>query len=258
MQNRITHNNDIRKLISCGVSGLLAVYATTVMAETGFYPQPAQNMAGQYIPEQYKPEKYRGEQPDYSQANRQTNPWTLPQQLVDPQDFQQPQKYYGQAGSAGGRQQQRQVQRGRFVTPEFLESLKQQQKRYQLMPDDRAQRQQQGQQQRHSSRYKPAQPAFGLPGQGGAGYPLFGPGSSNPLYEAPAVSPWGSGADVLYRGESYPLVPNEAIGGFAPMPTSAFGMNNRENNNSVEPPLTDENNVFNPFTFLPNSGLRGP
>ena len=45
----------------------------------------------------------------------------------------------------------------------------------------------------------------------------------NPVYDTPAVSPWGSGLDTLYRGNSFPWVPSEAIGGISPMPMTTFG-----------------------------------
>jgi hypothetical protein len=179
----------------------------------------------------------------------QSNPWALPQTQQNNFDFrsgfqQQPYDYYQQYQPA----HQWQPQTNRFVTPEFLESLKQQQKRHQLMPDN---------QQYHQSvprQFMQKQPGSGLPGQGSYRYPSYDAGSVNPLYDAPAVSPWGNGADVLYRGESFPLVPSEAPGGLSPMHVPSFGMNNYKNSESGEPIGTDEYNVFNPFTFLPEGG----
>ena len=217
--------------------------ATTVTAEGDYYqrsPQyPAQNMANQYYSDQ------SGSSP--------VNPWSLPQQLASPPEFQPYPKYYDQpdpATSPGRGYQERrgQRQRGRFVTPDVLESLKQQQRQHQVMPENQ-----------HGTRqYWPAQPGSGLLGQGGYGYPLYGTGSANPLYDAPAVSPWGNGADVLNRGGAFPMVPSEAIGGFSPMHVPSFGMNNYKDSDSGEPVETDESNVFNPFTFLPNRSLREP
>ena len=96
------------------------------------------------------------------------------------------------------------------------------------------------------------QPGSGLPGQANYSYLSYDAGSVNPLYDVPAVSPWGDGADVLYRGESFPMVPSEALGGFSPMYVPSFGMNNYKRNESGEPVGADKYNVFNPFTFRPN------
>ena len=171
----------------------------------------------------------------------QSNPWTLPQTQQNNFDFrsgfqQQPYDYYQQYQSAPIETQhpdaqypdtqsryrhnmplqnrdkmrqyqpthQWQPQAERFVTPEFLESLKQQQKQHQLIPEN---------QQYHQPvprQFMQKQPGSGLPGQGIYSYPSYDAGSANPLYDAPAVSPWGNG--------------------------------------------TDEYNVFNPFTFLPDGG----
>ena len=135
----------------------------------------------------------------------QSNPWALPQTQQNNFDFrsgfqQQPYDYYQQYRPA----HQWQPQAERFVTPEFLESLKQQQKQHQLIPEN---------QQYHQPvprQFMQKQRGAGLPGQGIYSYPSYDAGSANPLYDAPAVSPWGNG--------------------------------------------TDEYNVFNPFTFLPDGG----
>jgi len=176
----------------------------------------------------------------------QFNPWALPEK---------PERH---SGSQQRRQheQQNKVWRNsteRFVTPEFLESLKQQQKQHQVMPEN------QRYQQRQPRRYMQMQPESGLPEQRTYGYPLYGTGgtgSANPLYDAPAVSPWGEGPDVLYRGQSLPLVPSEAIGGFSPMHVPSFGINDFKNTDANEPAEVYEHKVFNPFTFLPDSGLH--
>lgn len=97
-----------------------------------------------------------------------------------------------------------------------------------------------------------------MPGQGAYGYPSYGAAPVNPLYDAPAVSPWGDGADVLYRGESFPMVPSEALGGFPPMHVPSFGMNNYKKSESDEPDEADEYKVFNPFTFIPNGSSNWP
>ena len=106
--------------------------------------------------------------------------------------------------------------------------------------------------QRPQGQHNPWQSGSSLPGQGTYGYPSYGSGNVNPLYDAPAVSPWGDGADVLYRGESFPLVPSEALGGFPPMHVPSTGMRNFKNSDSEESGATYQNNVFNPFTFLPD------
>lgn len=179
----------------------------------------------------------------------QSNPWALPQTQQNNFDFrsgfqQQPYDYYQQYQSA----HQRQPQTERFVTPEFLESLKQQQQRHQLIPENQRYHQPVPRQ------FMQNQSGSGLPGQGTYSYPSYDAGFVNPLYDASTESPWGDGADVLYRGESFSRVPSEALGGLPPMPVPSFGMNNYKNSESGEPVGTDEYNVFNPFTFLPDGG----
>lgn len=188
-----------------------------------------------------------------------SNPWALPQNQESRPGYQQPYEYgqqYQRAPMDGVDQQgqrdrsgqyrpshQWQPQRDRFVTPSFLESLKKQQQQYQVMPENRYQ--QQGQ-------HNPWRPDSSSPGQGAYGHPSYGAGNVNPLYDAPAVSPWGDGADVLLRGESFPMVPSEALGGLPPMHVPSFGVKNFENSESMEPGEAYEGNVFNPFTFLPD------
>jgi hypothetical protein len=147
-----------------------------------------------------------------------------------------------------------QPQNERFVTPEFLESLKRQQQQHQVMPENRQYNQQYNQP--VPRRFMQMQPGSGLPGQGSYKYPSYGTGSANPLYDTPAVSPWGDGSDVLYRGESFPMVPSEALGGFPPMHVPSYGMNKYQNSESGELFEPEEYKVFNPFTFLPNGGSR--
>jgi hypothetical protein len=259
-----------RKVVLCLASGLLAVLATTALAEGDVYqglPQYlAQNTADQYRPDQYRPDQ---------SSPSPVNPWSLPQQQLSPPESQPRPKYYGQPAPVNppvgqyqeGQGQVGRGQTGRFVTPEILESLKQQQKHYQVMPENQRYRQPAERQ------YMPTMPVpgipgaglpgsgmqgSGLPGQWGYGYPLYGTGSTGPLYDVPAVSPWGNDADILYRGESFPLVPSEAIGGIPPMPMPSFGLGNEKNSNAGDSIETDENNVFNPFNFLPNRSLGEP
>ena len=188
-----------------------------------------------------------------------SNPWALPEKQERRPGYQQPYQYgqqYQRVPMDGAVQRgqpedsdrqyrpshQWQPQRDRFVTPSILESLKKQQQQYQVMPENR--QQQQGQ-------YDPWRSGSSLFGQGTYSRPSYGSGSVNPLYDAPAVSPWGDGADVLYRGESFPMVPGEAIGGLPPMHVPSFGMKNFKNSESEESGEAYEDNVFNPFSFLP-------
>lgn len=187
----------------------------------------------------------------------QSNPWALPQtpqkqpeyrsQPYQEQPYNQQHQQYQQAPEVTGAQpsHQWQPQTDRFVSPGFLESLKQQQQRYQIMPENQRYRQTAPRQ------YRPDLPGVSVPGQGGYGYPSYGAGSVNPLYDAPTVSPWGDGADVLYRGESFPMVPSEALGGLPPMHVPSFGVKNYGSSNPNEPGEAEEYKVFNPFTFLP-------
>jgi len=202
----------------------------------------------------------------------QSNPWVLPHTQESQPEFRQSydnyqqfqfapqdaQSRYRQDQPAQNRDSARQHQPAhqwrpqaeQFVSPEFLESLKQQQQRHQVMPEN---------QQYHQPvprQFMQMQPGSGLPGQGLYGYPSYGTSYANPLYDTPAVSPWGDGSNLLHSGESFPMVPSEALGGFSPMHVPSFGMNKYKNSESDELFETDENNVFNPFTFLPNGGSR--
>jgi hypothetical protein len=118
----------------------------------------------------------------------------------------------------------------RFVTPETLESLKQQQIQTQLMTEN------------NQRPLIPRQPVQNY------GYPPSGTGFTNPLYDTPAVSPWSSGSDILHGGESSPFVPKEAIGGLSPFHIPPFADNNGvyESGNTN---ILKETNVFNPFNF---------
>ncbi|NOQ88269.1 MAG: hypothetical protein GQ550_05035 [Gammaproteobacteria bacterium] len=181
-----------------------------------------------------------------------SNPWALPQTQESRLEFRPGLQQQQNRDRARQYQpaHQWQPQAERFVTPEFLESLKQQQQQHQVMPDNQQYLQPVPRQ------YMQMQPGSGLPGQGAYSYPSYGAGSANPLYDKPAVSPWGDGSDVLYRGESFPMVPSEALGGFPPMHVPSFGMNRYKNSESGELFETDEYKVFNPFTFLPDGGSR--
>jgi len=113
-----------------------------------------------------------------------------------PSGFQQTPKSWGQ------QYQDRKIEqhdRGfRFVTPEILASLKQQQIQSQLMTENKP---------------RPLMPRQSIQNYAS---PSSGMGFTNPLYDTPAVSPWSSGSDILYGGESSPFVPEEAIAGLSP------------------------------------------
>ena len=207
----------------------------------------------------------------------QWNPWLLPEAPEKTMGFQCPaewQSEQSQDGTAGTQGQGRVPEfkkrlSGRFVTPDILESLKQQQIQTQMTPSNESYRQSRPQQRMLQ------QPVTRLPEKSYYGNPNYGMGSANPLYDVPTVSPWGSGPEVIYRGGSFPgalpdsspWVPNEAIGGLPPIHVPPFegssgwgefnntGSNNTGSNNTEADNTErriDNNNVFNPFTFVPN------
>lgn len=259
MQYRVINNKLISsQFLTGGIFGLLMIMALPVIAD--------------------------GESGRYSVQNiaERSNPWALPQVQEGQQPYkqpyqQQPYNQYGQQYPAApqyesGRTQQNnervrqyrqpahqwQPQTDRFVSPSFLESLKKQQQQYQVMPENNRYYQQaprpapQQVPRQAPGQYGQMQPESSLPGPGMYGYPSYGAGSVNPLFDAPAVSPWGDGADVLYRGESFPMIPNEAVGGLPPLHVPSFNMNNFSKDGSVQDDGSGVNNVFNPFTFLPD------
>ena len=200
----------------------------------------------------------------------QWNPWLLPEVAEEEADFQCPADWRTQGNSAGTQQQGQPPEfkkrlSGRFVTPGILQSLKQQQIQTQMTPSTEHYRQ------LRSRQRMPQQPVTRLPGNSyNYGQPSSGGmGTANPLYDVPAVSPWGSGSDVIYRGGSFtgalpdssPWVPNEAVGGLLPMPVSPFAGNaSKDELNSINSGNAEidnierrrDNNVFNPYTFIPN------
>jgi len=123
-----------------------------------------------------------GEYHRYSgqQVNGGGNPWAIPGSPESNPGFQQPLEHQSQEWS----RQNRAYQTGRFVTPEFLESLRQQQSQYQIMPENRRYLEP------DSQHYGP-----GLPGADSYGYPSYGLDYVDPLYDTPMISPWGIGAD---------------------------------------------------------------
>lgn len=169
---------------------------------------------------------------DYSMqlAAEAVNPWLLPEPQDDRQGFKKFPDYQSQQGNTD--KNDRQIQGYRFVTPEILESLRQQQKQNQLLQDKS-----------QNPQYMPRQP-----GPGYYGYPPY----PNPFYDTPAIAPWGSGSDSLYQGGSLPWVPSEAIGGISPIspmpPMYHYGENSSLVDSNTE--KRKENIVFNPFTFI--------
>ena len=134
-----------------------------------------------------------------------------------------------------------------FVTQQELEQLEQQQMQMQQMPGDRRdlRRPIPG----SGNNYMPQ--IYGYPSYG----PSYGMGYTNPLYHTPSVSPWGSEPGLLYEGQSFPWVPNEAIGGIPPMHVPPYlDDGDIEQTEGVE--KQEDSNVFNPFEFGRNGRLR--
>jgi len=156
------------------------------------------------------------------------NPWSLPQTPHSASGFQQMSKTRGQQYQ--GRQIEKYNRRFRFVTPEILESIKQQQIQTQLMPENKQ---------------HPLMPRQSLQHYAN---PSFGTGLTNPLYDTPAASPWSSGSDILYGGESFHFAPKEATGGLSPIHIPPFGKNNGVDE-SGNTNIQKETNIFNPFNF---------
>ena len=208
----------------------------------------------------------------------QWNPWVLPEVPEKTTGFQCPAEWQSEQSQdkSAGRQGQGQTPEfnkrlsGQFVTPGILESLKQQQIQTQMTPYNGSYRQLRTPRQAQ-------RPVERMPSRNYYGEPSYGMGYANPLYDVPAVSPWGSGPDVVYRGESFPnwssgalpdelpWVPNEAIGGLPPIHVPPFergsnwGELNSTGSNNTEAENTKrriDNNVFNPFTFTPNKSWR--
>jgi len=89
-------------------------------------------------------------------------------------------------------------------------------------------------------------------------FPSNASGFNHPLYDSPIVSPWGNGSEMMNQNESFPWVPNAAIGGIPPMNVSPYIGNNGMNNGLGEEKFVREKNqnqVFNPFTFGSNGNL---
>ena len=158
------------------------------------------------------------------------NPWAVPQSSENPLDFQRLPKYRSQQYRPESTD--RYGRANRFVTPEILESIKRQQTQSQMM---------------YGNPYygRPYNPQPAPQPYGGYNYnsaPLPGGNYPVPLYDVPPVSPWGSSPDLLYRGQSFPLIPNEALGGLPPMPLY-----------NGAPGVSDS--FFDPFSF--SQGMYG-
>ena len=171
-------------------------------------------------------------------AENSGNPWALPQVPEKVPNFQRAPQY----GQQRYQDDQTNIQYPgyRFVTPEILDSLKKQQMQTQQIQGDYPYRQ-------HRRQSVP-------PAQGYYGLPPASMGFADPLYDTPAVSPWGSDPDVIYRGESFPWVPDAAIGGIPPINVSPF-IGNDEQDTVESGSQQKPTNVFNPFTFAPNGNL---
>ncbi len=175
-----------------------------------------------------------------------TNPWALPQAPEKPASFQRPPQHPNHRYQQG--QSGIEYPGFRFVTPQILESLKQQQMQMQQVPGNYPNYQYRQQQS------APPQLMSEQPVPGYYGFPSAGAGPSNPLYDIPAVSPWGNGPDMLYRGESFPGIPDAAIGGIPPMNVLPFAENNGVGEAETGG-LPGQNKVFNPFSFGRNGNL---
>ena len=183
----------------------------------------------------------------------QINPWVQPQVPPAQYDYNvsgraqggaKPDRYYdwsqsSPAASPGGNKNGY-SRRGQFVTQDELEKLKRQQMQYQTMPENW--RNSYGGSGSYNPGYAP-----------GSGYQIPGP---DPIYDSPMVSPWSSNPDVLYRGQQFPMLPNEALGGLPPVHVSPFGMSLDNLGHSDSGVSEDNDKVFNPFTFLPNYGSQ--
>lgn len=215
----------------------------------------------------------------------QGNPWALPESSWQPQPFHFPQYYQKNKHNAetpdSGPSRQPEYHdswqsQQRFVTPEILDSIKKQQSQMQKLPP-----------QYGDYRYSAPRRAVPFMTMPPPAYPSNPAGSyygmplpsemefANPMYDIPSVSPWGDGPDVMLRGQSLPWVPDEAIGGLPPMSISPYfdegrygnaGSNpssgdekyqQQEKNDSLGGDLTSpQENIFNPFTFIPNKALQ--
>ena len=162
-----------------------------------------------------------------------SNPWALPEAGGNETENRQQMQNNGRRRNEPRYYEddnQWQPRSSRFVTPEILDSIKRQQTQNQLMYGN--------------PYYQPYVQPQPNPRSYGNYYSAPPPASVfiDPLYNVPPVSPWGNAPDLLYRGQAYPLVPNEAVGGLPPIPlyNSAPGVSDR---------------FFDPFGF--SQGMYG-
>gem|GEM_PF-3104418 len=240
--------------------------------------------SGRYQPESSNrhSEMYRQSETYQSPRVQNGNPWALPEP-VEPEygHFPERQGRYGRArddagahrGQAGSDDKQQYgnwpTSYDRFVTPELLESLKNQQSRMQQTNDPG---QYSGQHYRYDG-YMDVRPMMRSPSRytpyTGSPYTVpYGMGGYNPLFDSPMSSPWLTDPGAMFRGQSFSYVPDEAIGGIPPMRTPVFGpgrMPSGLSDGMMSDPLPDSagdfidevpDKVFNPFTFLPDSNLN--
>lgn len=263
-------------------------------------------------------------------SNDGGNPWALPE-VTDPAikaDFPEVKKYRGgnssssehtdagsssEAGTKAGANARAKANtrageswnqyQGGFVSPQFLQSLKEQQQSYQRPWSGYYQGGYQGNYNAPGTA-QPSPPAWtqgtgvtGTPGYHGAQgqdmrsrdlqdralhgpalqnpalqnpalknpayrdnlyLPSPGGNSFNPLFDAPAASPWLADPGKLFRGQSFSYIPDEAIGGIPPMRTPGFGPGGIPGGSpgggfgsgfgDMGDFMPDQ--VFNPFTFL--------
>ena len=274
------------------ISSAMLLYSFAIIAsspavadgwsEGGRYqPVPADRSSLQYPnPETYRPAR-----------GKDRNPWALPEQAApDYGHFPRKQSGHGrthddaqpgdrQAGKAhaaekqsaeaqpaDGEQQSRDnwsTRYDRFVTPETLQSIKNQQSRMQQTNDPGPYYRYDAYSSPGPTRRSPYTP------YGGPMYPgPYGLGGYNPLFDSPMSSPWLTDPGAMFRGQSFSYVPDEAIGGIPPMRTPVFGpgrMPSGLSDGMMPDSMQDSagkivddmpDKVFNPFTFLPDSNLN--
>jgi hypothetical protein len=243
------------KLAASCVFTLLLVITTAVPADSGYSSQ---------LP-QYSSQVAAGS--SYSR-----NRWAPPEKPEATVGFMRfpgySQKPYQQRNKDIDRQyKDKSFTGGRFVTPQILERLKQQQTRNQQVP--RYQR---------NERYLPSSPTSESNKsliQGTDDYPSCDVGNVNSLYDISTVSPWGSGPDVIYRGESFPDTysnsipgaytgvfpnaspwgPSAVVGGTAPMNAPIYEYDHYSGEikgfDDQNKTYRWQNNAFKPFGFMP-------
>jgi len=198
-------------------------------------PDPWSLPVEQNRPYENQHERYSGNQSSYYKPQYGSREYARPD--VAGQFQQEPaHRIWQQPGEAGGSQD-------RYVTSEIIDKLNHQEaQHYVRLQSERA----------RQFVTSPHLPSYGEGyAQRYSAPPAYGMGSLNPAYDVPAVSPWGETPDILNRGEQFPWMPNEAVGGVPPIHVPPYvdkhqfdGMDESANNT--------ENKVFNPYTFLHN------